>query len=110
MLPQATPQRADAKLQAIPGPGFLLDLEQMTKISLRVAQTVLQAADRFVLAKAMRDGHNQRLRHEGSIRSETDIGSLTRQSNVLRTIDQKTDDSRRQAEEIAARVEPRGGT
>jgi hypothetical protein len=55
------PQCADAKLEAVTVPDFLLDREQMTEIGLRVAETCFQATDGFVLAKAMRDGHDERL-------------------------------------------------
>ena len=59
-------ERADTKLQTIAGPDFLLDREQIAVIRLRVAQAGFQPTQRFVFAKAMRDGDDQRLRHDGS--------------------------------------------
>jgi len=38
----------------------------MTEIGLRVAETCFQAAYSLVLSKTMRDGHDERLRHESS--------------------------------------------
>src|SRR5271168_1278761 len=59
------PERRDAKLQMIAGPDFLLNGEQMAVIRLRIGQPGFQPALGFVLAEAMRNRDDQRLRHYG---------------------------------------------
>src|SRR5271168_383802 len=71
------PERRDAKLQMIAGPDFLLNGEQMAVIRLRIRQPGFQPALGFVLAEAMRNRDDQRLRHyDFPIVSRSSAGSI----------------------------------
>jgi hypothetical protein len=50
------PQRAHPELEMIVTPEFLLNGKNMTEIRARAGETGLQAGERFVFAKTMRDG------------------------------------------------------
>ena len=56
-------QRRDAELQAVVGPGFFLEGEELAEFFLGAAQAGFQPAHRFVAAEPVRDGDNQRLAH-----------------------------------------------
>ena len=60
------PERADAELQTVAGPGFLLNIEQMAVAGPHAAEAGFQAAHRLLFAEVMRDGNDERLRHDGS--------------------------------------------
>src|SRR5271168_2005708 len=71
------PERRDAKLQMIAGPDFLLNGEQMAVIRLRIGQPGFQPALGFILAEAMRNRDDQRLRHYGfQMVSRSSAGSI----------------------------------
>ena len=60
-------QRLDPEVQAVAGPGLLLQREQPRELSPGTAEPVLDAAHRLVLAEPVGNGDDERFRHRGVV-------------------------------------------
>src|SRR5450759_3488455 len=63
----ALAERGGAEAQTVAGPGLLLQRDQPGELGLGAAEPVLDAAQRLVLAEAVRKDDDEWLRHGGAI-------------------------------------------